>query len=228
MTAVEETLLDRGPLPLAIKILEGYEDTWGEAKYDIEGCQPLVNRLQELLSPESSRIIDLGSGIGEVSLALAKAGYNVTAVDGTKTAIARLTEMADRMGLNVDARTGDVRTALQEGASYDGLVNMFLMHHLLNSDALELQKQMRDKTTPGGVNVFAVYGQDGYFYRNNPDTDDFFPSSIEQLLQPYVGEGWAVLNQGQAVVPIPGSEAIGEEATNQVLRCMVQKPISNS
>ena len=65
-----------------------------------------------------------GCGLGHLSLALAKRGYAVTAMDLSPLPLRYLRANADRAGVRLTVRTGDVFT-LPEGELYDSAVFCF-------------------------------------------------------------------------------------------------------
>jgi SAM-dependent methyltransferase len=59
-----------------------------------------------LLPPPPARVLDAGAGTGFLSLAAARLGYQVTAVDLSPGMLARLRESAEREGLTVEVVEG--------------------------------------------------------------------------------------------------------------------------
>jgi SAM-dependent methyltransferase len=62
--------------------------------------------LARLLPPPPARVLDAGAGTGFLSLAAARLGYQVTAVDLSPGMLARLRESAEREGLTVEVVEG--------------------------------------------------------------------------------------------------------------------------
>jgi tellurite methyltransferase len=69
-------------------------------------CNPLL--VQAALNLRPGRALDLACGAGGNTLWLAQRGWNVTAVDGSATAIDVLTGHAQRSGVTVDAQVADL------------------------------------------------------------------------------------------------------------------------
>ncbi len=76
---------------------------------------------------EPGRAVDLGAGEGRNSLWLARAGWDVTAVDLSSVALDRLGERAASEGLDVTTVAGDIEQHLGGGFRYD-LVVMANIH----------------------------------------------------------------------------------------------------
>jgi release factor glutamine methyltransferase len=80
-----------------------------ETEMVVERCLGL---LQDQVEP---RVLDLGTGTGAIALALADEhpGVRVTAVDSSSAALALARENAQRLGLNVELRTGGIDLAAE-------------------------------------------------------------------------------------------------------------------
>jgi SAM-dependent methyltransferase len=65
-----------------------------------------ASALARLLPPPPARVLDAGAGTGFLSLAAARLGYQVTAVDLSPGMLARLRESAEREGLTVEVVEG--------------------------------------------------------------------------------------------------------------------------
>jgi tellurite methyltransferase len=114
---------------------------------------PLLVEIADKLTP--GRALDLACGAGRNTLYLARLGWQVTAVDASKTAIALLRESAG--GLPIDARVADLerREFTIEPHAYD-LIGDF---HYLQRD---LFPDIRKGVRPGGLVVAAIH-LDGSF-----------------------------------------------------------------
>jgi len=68
-------------------------------------------------------VLDLGCGLGNLSLAAAARGCRVRAVDASPTAVGHLREVAVREGLAIEAREADLTTYRVEGRHDTGLAH---------------------------------------------------------------------------------------------------------
>ncbi len=110
----------------------------------------LPDRFREIADHGAGRALDLGCGTGDISILLARGGWEVTAVDLTDVAIGRARRKADAAGAKIRFLRGDV-TRLRElgvGEGYDLVVDMGCFHGL--SD------ELRDAYSP---EVAAVAGK---------------------------------------------------------------------
>jgi release factor glutamine methyltransferase len=76
----------------------------------------VVERCLELLGGlPSARVLDVGTGTGAIALAIADEhhGARVTAVDSSPDAVALARENAERLGLNIEIRQGDLDDAAE-------------------------------------------------------------------------------------------------------------------
>jgi len=100
-------------------------------------------------------VLDIGCGLGKNSIALARLGANVTAVDVSNTAIAKLNGFATNHNLPIEAIAGDA-LGIAELGTFDYVVGSMILHHIepfpLFCDALYAAMK------PGGK---------AFFYENN-------------------------------------------------------------
>ena len=87
--------------------------------------------------PRKGEVLDLGCGQGRDSIALAKLGYKVTGVDGSKVGIFQMLEKAEKLKLGVTGVVHDIFTFVP-GQKYDVV--------LLDS-VLIFHKKSREKET---------------------------------------------------------------------------------
>ena len=103
------------------------------------------------LLPPGGRCFDVGMGSGRNAVWLAQRGFRVTGEDILPSAVARAAALAERYGVALDARVGDVCRpgALAEGTFDVVLVVGFLERGLLPALAAAL--------APGGVLVYETF-----------------------------------------------------------------------
>ena len=108
------------------------------------------------------RVLDLGSGPGDVSFQVAEMvgpEGSVVGVEQDEAQIAVATERRDRLELsNVDFRQGDARSFVDEEA-FDAAVCRLLLMHL--PDAADVLAHQRQNLRPGGVFVAVDYDMGG-------------------------------------------------------------------
>jgi len=106
----------------------------------------------------SGSVLDVGAGTGALSLDLAwRAGGNghVTAVDRDGEALAIARTLAERVGVKIEALTGEATALPVADASQDTIVARFVFQHL--PDPLAALREMRRVARPGGrIAIFDV------------------------------------------------------------------------
>lgn len=109
------------------------------------------------------RLLDLGAGTGNHAIPLARAGYDVTALDLSEPLVDILRSKALAAGVQVRANVGDMARDVPAGA-YDAAVCMFGAWCYLHSDEESgaLLDQLRDRLPSGGVFVFEFWSPLGW------------------------------------------------------------------
>jgi tellurite methyltransferase len=115
-----------------------------------------LNPFENAVLPHlSGEVLDLGCGLGNLSIAAAAAGCRVTAVDASPAGVADLQKRAAERQLRVDARVADVRTFVP-AVHYDCVVAIGLLMFLPCSDARALLARLRDAVRPAGLAAINV------------------------------------------------------------------------
>lgn len=109
------------------------------------------------LRPE---VLDLGCGIGRHALALARAGFNVTAIDGAKHALAELEEQADKHNLNIRTIEGNYLKSLFEPERFDIIISYNVIYHGSREDFERAIELCKDYLKPDGLLFFTCPTRD--------------------------------------------------------------------
>ncbi len=122
-----------------------------------------VSQIASLAPP--GRALDLGCGRGELSIALAGAGYDVTAVDYSPEAIALAESAARAAGpsLHIDYVCDDVVAAPLQGC-YQAVVAADVVEHLAPSELDKLYEKVAAHLSPDGLFVVHTF-PNAWFYR---------------------------------------------------------------
>ena len=168
----------------------------------------------------SGSVFELGAGEGRNSLFLAEQGFDITTQDISQVGVEKLTKAAQEKGLKVQAEVKDIRT-LSHDRNYDVFVCTYVLHHLSREDALELIKQIQEHTNEEGLNTITTFTENGDFYRNNPDTENFYPKEGE-LRKLYVG--WEVLEYEEVENRAFAKRPDGSPMINISAKLIARKP----
>jgi ubiquinone/menaquinone biosynthesis C-methylase UbiE len=124
--------------------------------------------LRRYLPSPPARVLDVGGGTGPYAMWLADSGYEVELVDAMESHIefARtLPEAAKLSGL----RVGDARSLSFDDASFDGVLMMGPLYHLVSeTDRVQALREAHRVLRPGGMLAAVVISRlasilDGYF-----------------------------------------------------------------
>ena len=107
----------------------------------------------------SGPAFDLGAGAGRDTVALARAGFDVTAVDLSARGLARIRERAENEGLadRVKTQVADVREVDFPGATLAAVVATTVLDHLPETDARRVWRAMCRSLAVGGVMYVEVH-----------------------------------------------------------------------
>ncbi len=146
------------------------------------------------------RVLDLGCGLGNLSLEAGRRGHPVVAVDASETAIERLRADAERDALPV----GTIRADLADWAidqQYDTIVCIGLLMFFPRERALGLLRDIQDHVAPGGraaVNVLV----EGTTFMGMFDPRGHYLFGADELRDRFAG--WHLLAFKRESFPAPG------------------------
>ncbi len=96
---------------------------WSQAEPDVLACAASV------LEAGGSQALDLGCGVGRHSLALARLGFEVDALDGSEVGIAQLRKDAQNEGLSLRTHHGSMTELPFADRSFDYLLAFNVIYH---------------------------------------------------------------------------------------------------
>jgi len=100
---------------------------------------------------QGARILDLGAGVGRHALALASAGFDVTALDAAPEGIALIERHAAEAGLIIDTFLGSMTDLPFEEARFDHVLSWKVIYHgdetVVRKAVAEIARVLR----PGGT-----------------------------------------------------------------------------
>jgi tellurite methyltransferase len=115
-----------------------------------------LNPFEQLALPHvAGSVLDLGCGLGNLSLETARRGCSVTAVDASPTAIERLRAAALQAQLPLAALQADL-ASFRIGQDYDTIIAIGLLMFFRKERALALLRQICQRVNPGGRAIVNV------------------------------------------------------------------------
>lgn len=165
---------------------------------------PLIKTLSEYLI--NGTVLEVGAGGGRNSLFLASLGLAVTANDISLEAIEKLKSRAAEGGFSIKTEVVDA-AVLEIKGEYDAIVCTLLLHYLSDVDARALIRKMQEHAKPSGFNLIIAFTQDGKYFRELADKENFYLKNKEELENMYTGwsihkifekDGWVrILGKGE-------------------------------
>jgi tellurite methyltransferase len=129
------------------------------------------------------RVLDLGCGLGNLSIEAARLGCSVLSIDGSPTAIGRIRQAALDEDLPIRAEVADLRTYKISG-DFDAVVCIGLLMFMANDDAVRIIGEIQAQLVAGGVAIINVliegttylemFGPDPYYLFGHTEMQDRF------------------------------------------------------
>lgn len=117
---------------------------------------PPLNAFQQAALPFlSGRVLDLACGLGGLSVAAARKGCEVVAVDASATAVEHVAAVARAEGLGITAVRSDLASFQLDG-SYDAVVAIGILMFFPRDVALGLLQKVQGAVRPGGYAAVTV------------------------------------------------------------------------
>ncbi len=149
-----------------------------------------LNPFETLALPYvAGKVLDLGCGLGNLSVAAARSGCSVLALDASPTAIAHLREVAASMRLPIRAEHAELST-YRVAESYDTIVAIGLLMFFPKRRALELLEDIKAHVAPGGRVIVNVLTE-GTTYMGMFEGDNYYLFAQDELRSRF--SGWELL-----------------------------------
>jgi ubiquinone/menaquinone biosynthesis C-methylase UbiE len=110
--------------------------------------------MKTMALPPGSRVLELGPGWGNTTLALAQMGHHVTAIDIDPRFCELIAERARRAGVGIEVRQGDFAMVDALDSTFDAVLFFESFHH--SADHLALLERLNQVVAADGALVFAA------------------------------------------------------------------------
>lgn len=134
-------------------------------------------------------ILDLGCGLGNLSLEAGRRGHDVLAVDASHAAVARINADAKSEGLSLRAIQTDIESWIIDEI-YDTIVSIGLLMFFQRGPALELLRNIQEHVRPGGRAIVNVLTE-GTTYLDMFDGENYYLFKHDELDEHF--DGWEIL-----------------------------------
>lgn len=157
------------------EVAPGYDEFVTPANFDLA-----TRALQRAGLEPGMRLLDVAAGSGAVSVAAARLGARVTAVDISPVMIERLERRAREEGLELDARVMDGHALDLESGRFDMAASEFGV--MLFPDLPRGLREMVRVTRPGGTVVVVAFGSPA-----NVEFIQFFTRAVRAAVPDFTG-----------------------------------------
>jgi tellurite methyltransferase len=200
---------------------EHYNKIYAENEVTFGGGKPEQIVVDILKYRHDGTVFELGAGEGRNSLYLASKGFDVTAVDLSEIGIEKIRKAAENQNISLKTEVLDIRAHEIEG-TFDIFVSTFVLHHLLRDEALRVLQMMQEHTSSNGLNVISIFTKEGEFFKDNPETNNFY-ANLEELRKFY--EDWEILEYSEEVGKAFAKRPDGTQKENVSARIVARKSL---
>lgn len=155
-------------------------------------------------------VLEIGAGLGNLSLEAARCGHCVTAVEASPVAVAHINTKAQREGLSVQGIQADIET-WEIDKKYDTIVAIGLLMFFRRERALELLDAIQEYVQPGGRAIVNVLVE-GTTYMGMFDAENYYLFKQNELIDPF--SDWKILSSRHET--FPGPEGTRKEFTTVI------------
>jgi len=146
------------------------------------------------------RVLDLGCGLGNLSIEAGRRGAEVVAVDASETAVRRIEQAASAQKLRIRAVLADVLSYEITG-EFDTIVAIGLLMFFPRSKALALVADIQKHVAPQGIAIVNVLTE-GTTYMDMFEPGHYYLFGRDELEAAF--KGWKILSSTHETFSAPG------------------------
>lgn len=147
------------------------------------------------------RVLDLGCGLGNLSIEAARRGCQVLALDASVNGIAHIRAIAGAESLSLEAKLADL-VSYRITENFDVIVAIGLLMFMESSHAHRLLNEIRSHVRPGGLAVVNVLIE-GTTYFEMFEPGRYYLFGENELTEQFAG--WDILESKSDSFDAPGS-----------------------
>jgi len=155
----------------------------------LAGNDIALNPFEKLALPFlRGRVLDLGCGLGNLSIEAARRGLQVVAVDASETAIKRIEQVGIAENLKIDAMQAEIGS-WPIAEKFDTIIAIGLLMFFNREDALALLARIQEHVADQGVTIINVLIE-GTTYLGMFELGNYYlfgPNELEQRFK-----GWSI------------------------------------
>lgn len=114
-----------------------------------------------------NKILDLGCGLGRNSLYFYEQGFNVTAVDGSTSAIEKFEAICKQKDYKIDVKLCDMHSLLFENSIFDAVFSFHVIYHTDSKSIKKVISEIDRVLKPGGELFVTLNSKNNTSYLKN-------------------------------------------------------------
>jgi len=169
--------------------MEMYPFMFPEERFHL--AEEHVEKILKLVGYSGGRVLDLCCGPGRHSIALAKRGIQVTAVDRSEFLLSKAKSEAAKSNLEIEFVSDDMRQFVHK-AAFTLILNLFTSFGYFDDkeDDLKVLRNAHESLSPGGLILIDMMGKEPLAKRYQPTTSTQGPDGTLFIELHEISEDW--------------------------------------